>query len=191
MSNNNHRSAIALLLAEGIQKSFGGQTVLHGLDLELSQGEVALLRGENGSGKTTLLNILTGNLEPDAGTGQYPYRKNKNPGQTGTRVKPPPFGPWREALTGSLPVKPRAPTVSRAAGGKTSIPSITSRPSPSPARVFHAPGRTFGYSMPSSYATTSPSPSRGTPAKTRFLPCLPRAFPRAGRRRSTEMPTPC
>src|SRR5439155_9932234 len=41
------------------------------LDLTLHEGEVVLLRGENGSGKTTLLNILTGNLEPDAGTIHY------------------------------------------------------------------------------------------------------------------------
>lgn len=60
-----------LLRAEGLQKTFGGQIVLDGVDLELRQGEVVLLRGENGSGKTTLLNILTGNLEPDAGTIYY------------------------------------------------------------------------------------------------------------------------
>lgn len=56
-----------LLRATGLKKSFGGQVVLDGIDLELRQGEVVLLRGENGSGKTTLLNILTGNLEPDSG----------------------------------------------------------------------------------------------------------------------------
>jgi ABC-type branched-subunit amino acid transport system ATPase component len=60
-----------LLRAKGLKKSFGGQTVLNGIDLELRQGEVVLLRGENGSGKTTLLNILTGNLEPDSGTLDY------------------------------------------------------------------------------------------------------------------------
>jgi len=60
-----------LLCTEGLKKAFGGQVVLDGLDLELRQGEVVLLRGENGSGKTTLLNILTGNLEPDAGTIHY------------------------------------------------------------------------------------------------------------------------
>jgi len=60
-----------LLQAKGLTKSFGGQVVLAGIDLELRQGEVVLLRGENGSGKTTLLNILTGNLEPDAGTIDY------------------------------------------------------------------------------------------------------------------------
>jgi ABC-type branched-subunit amino acid transport system ATPase component len=60
-----------LLRAEGLKKAFGGQVVLNGLNLELRQGEVVLLRGENGSGKTTLLNILTGNLAPDAGTIHY------------------------------------------------------------------------------------------------------------------------
>ena len=56
-----------LLQATGLRKSFGGQTILDGVSLELCQGEVVLLRGANGSGKTTLLNMLTGNLEPDAG----------------------------------------------------------------------------------------------------------------------------
>lgn len=60
-----------LLRAEGLKKRFDGQVVLDGVDLELRQGEVVLLRGENGSGKTTLLNILTGNLEADAGTIHY------------------------------------------------------------------------------------------------------------------------
>jgi len=60
-----------LLTARGLRKIFGGQVVLDGVDLELHQGEVVLLRGENGSGKTTLLNILTGNLEPDTGTIEY------------------------------------------------------------------------------------------------------------------------
>ncbi|MCX6580754.1 MAG: ATP-binding cassette domain-containing protein [Candidatus Aminicenantes bacterium] len=56
-----------LMQVKGLRKSFGGQVVLDGVDMELREGEVVLLRGENGSGKTTLLNILTGNMEPDAG----------------------------------------------------------------------------------------------------------------------------
>ncbi len=57
----------AVLRVHGLSKSFGGQRVLDDLSIDLNQGEVVLLRGDNGAGKTTLLNILTGNLEPDAG----------------------------------------------------------------------------------------------------------------------------
>lgn len=57
-----------VLSTEGLKKSFDGQEVLKDVNLELQRGEIVLLRGDNGSGKTTLLNILTGNLEPDAGT---------------------------------------------------------------------------------------------------------------------------
>lgn len=56
-----------LLWAAGLRKSFGGNVVLKDVSLHLHEGSIVLLRGENASGKTTLLNILTGNLEPDAG----------------------------------------------------------------------------------------------------------------------------
>ena len=56
-----------LLRAQDLHQQFGGQTILNRVSVELGAGEVVLLRGANGSGKTTLLNILTGNLEPDAG----------------------------------------------------------------------------------------------------------------------------
>jgi ABC-type branched-subunit amino acid transport system ATPase component len=62
---------VPLLQAKGLRRSFGGRVVLDGINLELCRGEVVLLRGENGSGKTTLLNILTGNLEPNAGEIRY------------------------------------------------------------------------------------------------------------------------
>jgi branched-chain amino acid transport system ATP-binding protein len=57
-----------LLQAAGLSKSFGGNAVLKDVSLHLFEGNIVLLRGENASGKTTLLNILTGNLQPDAGT---------------------------------------------------------------------------------------------------------------------------
>jgi branched-chain amino acid transport system ATP-binding protein len=60
-----------VLAACGLRKAFGGQVVLDGVNLELREGEVILLRGDNGSGKTTLINVLTGHLEPDAGTIHY------------------------------------------------------------------------------------------------------------------------
>lgn len=57
-----------VLSIRNLRKAFGGQIVLDGASAELREGEVVLLRGNNGSGKTTLLNILSGNLEPDAGS---------------------------------------------------------------------------------------------------------------------------
>ena len=57
-----------VLRIRDLRKAFGGQVVLDGVSAELREGEVVLLRGDNGSGKTTLLNILSGTLEPDAGS---------------------------------------------------------------------------------------------------------------------------
>jgi ABC-type branched-subunit amino acid transport system ATPase component len=66
-----------LLRASGISKKFGGQTVLDNVDVELGCGEIVLLKGDNGSGKTTLLNILTANIEPDAGRLEFLMNGNE------------------------------------------------------------------------------------------------------------------
>jgi cystine transport system ATP-binding protein len=56
-----------LLTARGIQKSFGTNHVLRGVDLEVRRGEVVALIGASGSGKTTVLRSLNGLETPDAG----------------------------------------------------------------------------------------------------------------------------
>jgi len=56
-----------LLKAEGLRKSFGGLTVVAGVDLEVQPGEAVGLIGPNGSGKTTVLGLLAGSLKPDQG----------------------------------------------------------------------------------------------------------------------------
>lgn len=53
--------------AEGLTKSFGGEPVVDGVDLEVPAGEVTLLMGPNGEGKTVLLCCLAGGLRPTAG----------------------------------------------------------------------------------------------------------------------------
>ncbi|MBW4840889.1 MAG: ATP-binding cassette domain-containing protein, partial [Paenibacillaceae bacterium] len=52
----------------GLYKSFGGHTVLNGVDLVVPRGTVYALLGPNGAGKTTLLRILSTLTTPDAGT---------------------------------------------------------------------------------------------------------------------------
>jgi ATP-binding cassette subfamily F protein uup len=57
-----------LLVAQDLEKQLGERKLFRGLDLILSPGRRLGLLGPNGSGKTTLLRLLTGELEPDAGT---------------------------------------------------------------------------------------------------------------------------
>ncbi|MFS0852898.1 ATP-binding cassette domain-containing protein [Microbacterium sp. 179-I 3D4 NHS] len=52
----------------GLRKRFGADTVIDGLDLSVSRGEVFALLGPNGAGKTTAINILTTLLPADGGT---------------------------------------------------------------------------------------------------------------------------
>jgi branched-chain amino acid transport system ATP-binding protein len=50
-----------------IQKHFGGNTVLDGIDMEIEEGKIYQLIGPIGSVKTTLINVISGMLKPDAG----------------------------------------------------------------------------------------------------------------------------
>ncbi|MBI3302630.1 MAG: ATP-binding cassette domain-containing protein [Deltaproteobacteria bacterium] len=50
--------------------SFGGQELFRGLNWHLRKGDRVGLVGPNGAGKTTLFRLITGQLEPDAGTVQ-------------------------------------------------------------------------------------------------------------------------
>ena len=53
---------------KNLVKKFHGQTVLHGIDLEVEQGEVVAIIGPSGSGKTTLLRSINLLEQPEGGT---------------------------------------------------------------------------------------------------------------------------
>lgn len=64
-----------MIHAQNIIKYYGsGESrfqALRGIDLEIAQGENAVILGASGSGKSTLLNILSGLERPDGGSVNY------------------------------------------------------------------------------------------------------------------------
>lgn len=56
-----------MLEMKGVRKAFGPIEVLHGVDLEVRNGEVHALLGENGAGKSTMMKILCGIISADEG----------------------------------------------------------------------------------------------------------------------------
>ncbi len=56
------------LVASGLTKKYGDNTVVNGLDLRVERGQIYGLLGPNGSGKSTTLRMLTGILAPSAGS---------------------------------------------------------------------------------------------------------------------------
>ena len=58
----------AVLEIRGLNKSFDGIVVASDIDLTLDAGRVVGLIGPNGAGKTSLFNLVSGVVDPDAGT---------------------------------------------------------------------------------------------------------------------------
>ena len=57
-----------IIEVQGLKKKFKEQEALAGIDFSIQEGEIFGFLGPSGSGKTTTINILTGQLEADAGT---------------------------------------------------------------------------------------------------------------------------
>jgi len=56
-----------MLYVQNLQKSFGEFKAVNGADLTIEKGQLVAVIGPNGAGKTTLFNLITGQLQPDAG----------------------------------------------------------------------------------------------------------------------------
>ena len=59
---------MARLRLQGIEKSYGSVQAVRGIDLDVAEGEFAVLVGPSGCGKSTLLRCIAGLEEVDAGT---------------------------------------------------------------------------------------------------------------------------
>jgi branched-chain amino acid transport system ATP-binding protein len=63
-----------LLVADGIQRAFGGLNAVDVGHLEVQRGAITALIGPNGAGKTTFFNLLTGFDRPNAGRWSFDGR---------------------------------------------------------------------------------------------------------------------
>ncbi|MCM8712108.1 amino acid ABC transporter ATP-binding protein [Clostridium sp. SYSU_GA19001] len=70
-----------MLKVEGLEKNFGKNKVLKGVNLELKEGEITVIVGPSGGGKTTLLRCINGLTAPDNGSisinGKYLFKDGK------------------------------------------------------------------------------------------------------------------
>ncbi|QIX61648.1 energy-dependent translational throttle protein EttA [Hymenobacter sp. BT18] len=62
------RLGAQVIEAEGLTKAFGDKLLFENLSFNLPQGGIVGIIGPNGAGKTTLFRLITGQMEPDAGT---------------------------------------------------------------------------------------------------------------------------
>src|SRR5215467_14476214 len=58
---------MATLRTTDLTKSYGGRTVVRGVNVEIASGEVVGLLGANGAGKTTTFSMVVGLTAPDSG----------------------------------------------------------------------------------------------------------------------------
>lgn len=65
-----------MIKVRNIHKSFGDNTILRGIDLDITKGEVVVILGPSGSGKTTFLRCLNALEMPEQGTIEF---DNANP----------------------------------------------------------------------------------------------------------------
>jgi len=58
---------MSLLKAEEVTSGYGDMDVLHGVSIEVGEGEIVTVIGPNGAGKSTLLKTIFGLIKPTAG----------------------------------------------------------------------------------------------------------------------------
>lgn len=60
-----------MLEVTGLHAGYAGSEVLHGVDLQVNDGDGVVVLGPNGHGKSTLLRVLSGLIRPHRGTVRF------------------------------------------------------------------------------------------------------------------------
>ena len=55
------------IVVRDVDAGYGAVRVLHGVSIEVREGETVTLLGTNGNGKSTLIKCIMGMVQPDAG----------------------------------------------------------------------------------------------------------------------------
>jgi len=66
--NTNPKKNTPSVQVESLSKSFGNQTVLKAINLEVAEGETLSVLGRSGTGKSVLLKLIIGLYKPDSGS---------------------------------------------------------------------------------------------------------------------------
>ncbi|WP_293860936.1 ABC transporter ATP-binding protein [uncultured Alsobacter sp.] len=69
------RTGTAFLTVEGLHAWYGESHVLHGIDIDIREGEVVTLLGRNGAGKTTTLRSIMGVVSRRTGSVRFAGRE--------------------------------------------------------------------------------------------------------------------
>jgi branched-chain amino acid transport system ATP-binding protein len=80
---------MSLLVADKLNKAFGGVVAAHNVSFTVASGELVAIIGPNGAGKSTTFNMVGGQLAPDSGTVTFA-------GQTITGLSPRAI--WRHGI---------------------------------------------------------------------------------------------
>jgi NitT/TauT family transport system ATP-binding protein len=110
----------------GVRKAYQNTAVIHGVDVEIADGEFVVLVGPSGCGKSTLLRMIAGLITPTSGSIEWGGEGHGSVGEVGFVFQDPTLMPWASALSNvMLPLDlartPKAEAKDRAAAALASV----------------------------------------------------------------------